>query len=583
MIIQTTGGFAPTCFSGQLVPLGPWCTSSDSPPTSIIDDLTNERRTEIDAESDQLVEKLERWLPPALNQIHDVNLPPSFWRESVGIYLRMVVPVVLRRRNLLVHARNNHTCSSFTQVDVDLESIIPNSRQSLLAIVNSHAWNHAVLSDLSSAIGLTPTAPTSAQVLRGPTQVEPRHLKARPPKTFRRFITSMSNALARRNSTLIVRTMLPRRLETLLAMRHFTLPFIWTDIDIKRRRFDPDLRSMIVEAVPSTDAVEAAVVRTVIKFIPRIFVEDFSAAWIEGEHQLRNFPKVVFTSNLHLASDVFLIWLARAHASGTKIVIAQHGGVHSLCKEIPGDLHAERDLADTYITWGDPTFTSKRTIAGPTLVNVGVSRRRTSEVANGPLLVVLDSTYRYPSVPRGINGSRFEYATFVNQFLENVDPEVVPKVIIRSYRGSELYDDPIDPLIVDRQSHFRDPGIRPIQELFDLSRLVIQTSLGTTLFQSIYQQIPTCILLDDKMSPLSDAATRSFLHLAKSNIYFNNPIDLAQHVNTVFSKSLQWWLGTDVQASVVQFESRMSPRPTRSIQFYDQVLRRATQDFRGLN
>lgn len=583
MILQTTGGFTSSVFTGDLFPLGPWCTSGDSRPLSIADTLGEDCSQGTDSESVRVIEAIEDVLYPSLSKLHQIDLPNSFWRESLGIYLRMLVPLMLRRRDLLIHARDCHGHSQFTQADVDLESIIPKSRQGLLAVVNSHAWNHFVFGELSKTIGLAPIAPSSSLVLHGPTQVEPRHSLSHHPSLHKQFALRALNALAKRSPVIISRTMLPKRHEVWLALRNLSLPFTWTEDDVPGQPINLDVRSHLSKMVQSQDAIESTVIALCVLLIPRIFIEDFMNAWREGEKRLQRFPQVVFTSNLHLASDVFLIWLARAHAHGTKIVIAQHGGVHSLCKEIPGDLQAERDLADTYITWGFPTFRSSTALQGPTLVNVGVKKRRKCEVSDGSLLVVLDSTYRYPSVPRGMNGSRFEYASFVNQFLENIDPNRVPRVVIRGYMGAEIYDDPLFPLIHKRDSFTIDDGKCSIQKLFDASRFVIQTSLGTTAFQSFHQQIPTSILLNGELSPLSDASAKEFVGLRNAKIYFDNPSDLAGHVNEVFPNSYQWWKSSAVQESIKQFESIMSPVSARPIRFYNQTIRHSTRDLRGFN
>lgn len=578
MILQTTSGFSKSGFSEELFPLGPWCAPGDSPETSITSDFGEDYKKGNDAESDQVIRKIEQFLYSSLNELHHIQQPISFWRESLGIYLRMMVPLLLQRRDLVLHARDFHGHSRFTQVEIDLESIIPINRQALLGIVNSHAWNHYVFSELSAALGLAPISPSPIQVLRGPNQVEPRHALKHRHSLLKRTVLRMSNALATRSSTLVVRTMLPKRHETWLALRNFSLPFSWNDDEIERQPINYELRSKLVSKALSQDAIEKVILRLSVQFIPRVFIEDFSAAWQLGENRVRQFPRVVFTSNLHLASDVFLIWLARAHFFGTRIVIAQHGGVHSLCRHIPGDLQAERDLADTYITWGAPTFRSMAAIPGPTLVNVGAKKRRKSVVDNGSLLVVLDSTYRYPSVPRGMNGSRFDYASFVNQFLESIDLERVPHVVIRSYMGAEIYDDPLIPLLLKRESFSIDSGEGPIQKLFDSSRLVVQTSLGTTFFQTFHQQIPTNILLDRELSPISDSAAEAFFDLREAGVYLDNPNELARHVNDVFHDPHQWWSSPGVQASIKRFESKMSPVFSRPSRFYNQVLRGSTRD-----
>jgi putative transferase (TIGR04331 family) len=61
---------------------------------------------------------------------------------------------------------------------------------------------------------------------------------------------------------------------------------------------------------------------------------------------------VIFTANRHLYDDVFNFWTALAVESGSRLVVAQHGGNYGI-SEFPSFAENHETLvADRYITWG---------------------------------------------------------------------------------------------------------------------------------------------------------------------------------------------------------------------------------------
>lgn len=573
MILQTTGGFSKNSFTDELFPLGSWCCDGNQRLLRTAQELSAENDVDVEKESTRLLGIVEESLYPALNSLHRVTFPESYWRHSLGTYLRMLMPLLVRRSNLVRRARDLNGCTHFTKIDIDLDHLVPEDRPSMLSIVNSHAWNQSVLAELCESLGLTPVRPTTSVTLRTPDRKASRKLHPESRSILKRSLASLSNAWARHSSTLITRSMLPTRVEYGLSLGLGTLPYYWNDDFAFTATLDTGAREALAKHVTSASAQDGAILRIAVNQVPRIFIEDYDRARDHGYRELPKTPRIIFTANLHQASDVFLLRISEAKLNGSKIVIAQHGGVHSLCEDVPGDIQSERNLADRYITWGSPTFEAANTSPGPTLVNIGSGGRRRGSTTSESLLIVADSTYRYPSVPRGMNGDRFAYVSLLNDLIRRLDPGVVERIIVRPYRGGEIWDDPITSLL-DHDSRIEvDDKFPPIQDLLDSARLVVSTALGTTFFQTLHQQIPTAILLDRKMSAVCQQARETLSELERASVLFSDTINLASHINSVFMDIGSWWWSASTQESIMKFESVLSPATTVPVSFYRSILR----------
>ena len=573
MILQTTGGFSKASFTDELFPLGTWCSDGNQRPLRTAEDLSAENDVDVEKESTRLVRMLEDSLYPALNSLHTVAFPESYWRHSLGTYLRMLVPLLVRRSTLVRRARDLNGCTHYTKIDVDRNDVVPDDRPSMLSIVNSHAWNQLVLAELCESLGLTPVRPTTSVTVRTPDRTASRKLHPESRSILKRSVASLSNAWARRSPTLITRSMLPTRVEYGLSLRLGTLPFYWNDDFTFSTQLDAGAREALAAHVTSPSAQDEDILKIAVNQIPRIFIEDYGSARDHGYRELPKTPRIIFSANLHQASDVFLLRISEAKLNGSKIVIAQHGGVHSLCADVPGDIQSERNLADQYITWGTPTFKAANATPGPTLVNIGSGSRKRGSKSSETLLIVADSTYRYPSVPRGMNGDRFAYVSLLNDLIRQLDPGVIKRIVVRPYRGGEIWDDSITSLL-DHDSRIEvDNKFPPIQDLLDSARLVVSTALGTTFFQTLHQQIPTAILLDRRMSAVCQQARETLSELERASILFSDTTKVASHVNSVFADIDSWWWNVRTQEGISNFESVLSPATTVPVGFYSSVLR----------
>jgi putative transferase (TIGR04331 family) len=555
--------------SNNLFALGPWCGSGNTEPSPNGLGLSHESDIDVESVSSQLVLQLESTLYPALNALHNVNLAREVWRFSLGTYLRVLTPLLVTRYNLVQRAISEVNCTAFTDVPVEIERIVPRDRTELQALVNSHAWNHYVFSEICRGLGLAPQGFPEIEPDNDFYWQQPKHHAPHRKEFAKTVVQRACNAVAKRRNIVVTQTLLPSRIEFGVALKHVSLPVFWRGDESYSDKVQMNLRTKLYEALPSSDSFAATLLAIIIQTLPRLFVEDFARIRTTTKTRLPTKPRVVFTSNLHMASDQFLLWLSEARASGTKVVIGQHGGVHCLARDTPVEARIEVQLADRYLAWGEYASQVRNGARSPILVNVGFDvKRKREQSPKKKVLIVLDSPYRYPSPPRGLNGNRFQYARMLNALASSKPLHENCQVVMRMYAGAERFDDSLRELLTSKSTIEFESGALPIKAVLKSADLVITTSIGTTMFHTLSIGIPTLVLLEPSLSPLSNWAAAKFSSLEASAVYFSDPRDLLNHLENHSFDLSDWWNSARTTTAVREFLSEFSLRSEGFLTFY---------------
>jgi putative transferase (TIGR04331 family) len=398
---------------------------------------------------------------------------------------------------------------------------------------------------------------------------QPKHHALHQKGFTKTVVQRACNAFAKRRNVVVTQTLLPPHIEFGIALKHVSLPVFWRGDESYSDKAQMNLRTRLFGALPSSDPFAATLLAIIIQTLPKLFVEDFARIRTTTKTQLPKNPRVVFTSNLHMASDQFLLWLSEVRASGTKVVIGQHGGVHCLARDKPVEASIEVQLADRYLAWGEYASQVHNGEHSPILVNVGFDvKRNHAQSPKKNVLIVLDSPYRYPSPPRGLNGNRFQYARMLNALASSKSLRENCRVVMRMYAGGERFDDSLQDLLTSETNIEFDSGTLPIKAVLKGTDLVITTSIGTTMFHTLSNGIPTLVLLEPSLSPLSNWAAAKFSSLEASAVYFSDPRDLLSHLENHSFDLSDWWNSAPTKTAVREFLNRFSVRSEDFLRFY---------------
>ena len=73
------------------------------------------------------------------------------------------------------------------------------------------------------------------------------------------------------------------------------------------------------------------------------------------------------------------------------------------------------------------------------------------------------------------------------------------------------------------------------------SKILINTSISTTFFQSMDSGIPTMLLLKDDLWNLSLNGKKIYNIFKKNKIIFTNPNQMVDHLITIYKDPIIWW------------------------------------------
>ena len=76
---------------------------------------------------------------------------------------------------------------------------------------------------------------------------------------------------------------------------------------------------------------------------------------------------------------------------------------------------------------------------------------------------------------------------------------------------------------------------------FSNSKIIINTAMQTTFFETMKVGLPTIILLKNDLWNLSKDLIVFYNKLKSNNVIFTNYVDAVKHLNTIWEDPLVWW------------------------------------------
>ena len=576
MKLITTGG-VPIPDSEPVVFLGPWCENQKkaSDGSWQFDGYaTPDKRADLEQQSREISESIFPDLASALNELHGRDIPNEFWSRTIKLWLEIFTDVVYQRWDCITEAISTASFTSAAQVATRRSQLTPKTRLEIQRLINSHEWNHLIFGEILDFLQFPQEEPGVGEFVSHSNHLKSKHFN---PKRglIKRLASWLNNALARRAKYMIIQTYLPRKVEIRLAIRLRTLPFKWEDVALDDVEVDNELRGRVqIKTSESRDA-EQFIRKIISQHIPMLYIEHFQKVSESfTKTTLLSHPTTIFTSNLHMASEQFLMWMSHKALGGTRLVVGQHGGVHGMSKFDSQEFRHEMQIADSYLSWGWPSSTNSSVVPSFALINANNGDRRNAPSSlRSTLLFVVDSTYRYPSPNRGINGPLVQYLNNCFAVTEQLSPVVRDNTCVRLYHEHEYFDNNQKPFWNSRFPILNvSTGHTPMKQHREQARIVLCTSIGTTYIETIHRNIPTVIFLDPAISPLKAEHAQIFESMKHSGILHFSAESAAEHINSVWDKVDEWWQSEPVRDSIALFSNLFNRTVNDPISFLQSVI-----------
>ena len=359
-------------------------------------------------------------------------------------------------------------------------------------------------------------------------------------------------------------TYLPRLNEVLLQLRLGRLPQRINVAHVSYLALNPQIREILRKSTGSMTSGAEVTLALLPMYMPRVYVEGFkplfetSKPWKSKRH-----PKTIFTANRHLCDDVFNFWTALAVESGSRLVVAQHGGNYGI-SEFPSFAENHESLvADRYVTWGWKTD-------GPTYRGFGltlIGRRLHSSRSKNSLLVITDQLWKYP---RSIFTDMRESSTYLDHLkstMNGLQPEIRHNALLRIHHAhQDAASSQIDWWKLHAPDIKQDLGEIDFETRLNESRLVLIAHNGTSLPEAIALNAPTVITWSDSYMKVRKSAEAVFDALEAVGVFHRTPESAASFINLIWNDVDGWWNSPTTIEARKQFTdqyARTVPNPVR--------------------
>ncbi len=352
-----------------------------------------------------------------------------------------------------------------------------------------------------------------------------------------------------------------------LSLNQFPVLYLYKDLG-KRKNFTRESGKLFTKDFEYKNDFESFLNSFLSQNIPFSFVEELKnyIAKIEKSYLPKN-PNTIFVTNI--VTNTFLsIYCGLKKSKSSKILFAQHGGSYGQHLMVPQE-YFERKVSDKFLTWGwDCTYKK--------VYRFSYVKRYSDKIINyqnnNKLLLInrVQKKYITDIDPYSSSIDKSEYFLGHKNFLNTLDENLKKKVVIRykaaDYMRQKIYDKKNFPNLKI------DEGETDIYELFKTSRVVVSQALQTTYLESLSLNIPTIVFTNHKSELFRDDFLPYLKILKDNNIFFNDPIDAANHLNKNWIDIDNWWKDRKTQEIVSDFSDRYIFRNKKKLQDLKNIL-----------
>jgi putative transferase (TIGR04331 family) len=477
-----------------------------------------------------------------LNEIHSVNYSTRYWNIFVGAWLQQFVDMVMFRmfdieRNTDVPVPDSEYSPANSLKKFNEYSKLTSFIERLHYETLSHLQNNK-----------NSIAPEKTAVVNS--------LIALPHKKLgRSFVTA---------------TYLSRKTEAVLQLRLGRLPRRLKVQQLPASMGESEFRNLLSNINGMKSVRAQTIVALLPKYMPRIYVEHYTELIrTQKPWNSKRYPKVIFTANRHLYDDVFNYWTALAAESGSRVVLAQHGGQFGISEYPSFSERHELRTSNRYITWGWKS--SEQSYPGFALtVN---NAKKIAPKNSGDLLVVTDEVWKYPRSVFTDLSDTSRYLEHLADTISLFQARIQAEVLLRIHRGEAQSGVPQLQWWMKRLPHIaHDDGRFSFQQMLSKSRVVLIAHNGTSIPESIALNAPTIITWSDSYMKVRQSAEAVFEALEQAGIFHRTPESAASFINSIWDDVDSWWNSPTTVDARKQFTEQYARTVSNPVRFLAKAL-----------
>ena len=286
------------------------------------------------------------------------------------------------------------------------------------------------------------------------------------------------------------------------------------------------------------NSFEEMLCRKLLKFLPISHLEAFAEINI-GLKKINSNPKNIITTFGQVVDDFFKLWVAlRVENKTSKLIICSHGGY----VEDTINFNSWVNISDKFITW-EKKKNIKFLQLPPTY---SLKFKVLKKFNNKKILFCTANTnlYLYRIQDYILSSQIKSNLNFWKEFISKLDLKIQKNIVIRHipnqdpWSQKKEFENILGENAISQKKRFLD-------EVKD-SKIIINTALQTTFFESMLSGIPTIVLLKDDLWNLSTDGKKIYDLLIQNKIIFKDIDSLKNHLYEIYKNPFTWWNSSDL-------------------------------------
>jgi len=523
--------------------LGDWCNPSNSNSelfnhSEVFDYHWNDSK-KIETDYSYLYslhEKTIKHLTVQMNKIHQENQTERYWRIILGPWVMCTISILWDRwesLRLVFEKLNLNTCK---HLNYETKNLITSDFFEFEKLRSEHDWNHIIFSEI---IKFNYVSKIQIEIIEkkkkegiGKYIANYHNYSKAKNDYFMKFLDFLIKHLFRKSKIILYESYFGFFNKILLSFSLGESPRTFSEFSEKITMPDPKERDDIKLEFQAKNEFENFYKFFFFKLMPVSYLEGYKTLLAKSKKINRN-AEIIFTATGHESSDFFKIWTANQVSGGTKYILCEHGGCWEK-SEYFGNLEKTADL---FLTWNQYDF--KNSIQVP--ININLKKKKILKKNIGSKILLLSNSC-------GLYCNRLQTGPIAGQILKDYQlwkifsqkllPQIKENLIFRPHPHDfwnlrKKYAMDFGEKYVSNKKQF--------EEDVNRSKVIIDTSLQTTFYQTMKIGIPTIILFDRKILNMDPKLSKLLNLFIKNKIFFDNSYEASKHINEIWNNSLHWW------------------------------------------
>lgn len=478
-----------------------------------------------------LYPKILNSLTKFLNEYHETKYSKRYWEIIIGPTLVQLLSVFWDRWESIKSAAKNYDINNVPIIEYEPADFISQDFNDIFTNkLDSHFWNNCVFSEIIKESFKLNISKIKNEYFKNKSffvnqDLESNHEFKILDKILSKFINS--------KDILIYKLNLGKAnfFKYIIGQRRLSRSFSEFSKKIKIDGIKID-RNFKLDFAISND-FEKMLSKKMLLFFPLSHLEGYKKVQSEAI-KIKLKPKYIVTAFGHVVNDLFKIWLAEVlEKNNSKLVISSHGGYVEKCI----NFNSWINISDKFISWEKNNDNKIVQLPPPYLK----TNNKDHTTKNKNILFCTSNTnlYAYRIQDYIISSQIVECLKFWENLFRTMNAKIKDKIVIRHVPNFDRWNQK-EKLVKLFQHNALSKKKKFIDEL-KTSKIVINTAMQTTFFESMSFGVPTLVLLKDDLWNLTKKGKIIYEKLKENKIIFNDIKKLNEHLMEIAEQPNLWW------------------------------------------